>query len=215
MLPIPYALDALNFLVRRRPQPVRAVRQRVPGHKPALEPDRCRTGDDGKRAPRHSASDPDRRRDRYHARQARRHRPDDGGDDAVAAVIIFAAPTFWPMAIALSILAVAGDAFVPAVSALTLGLVTKDKLARRLGRNSASTTAATSPSRCSPARSATPSPSAPSFSWFPSSRLLTSAAVLAIPADAINHDRARDLPPTAKRKGRRPDIACCLQLVRS
>ena len=41
------------------------------------------------------------------------------------------------MAIALSILAVAGDAFVPAVSALTLGLVSKDKLARRLGRNSA------------------------------------------------------------------------------
>jgi hypothetical protein len=55
----------------------------------------------------------------------------------VAGVIIFAAPTFWPMAIALSILAVAGDAFAPAVSALTLGLVTKDKLARRLGRNSA------------------------------------------------------------------------------
>jgi MFS family permease len=51
-----------------------------------------------------------------------------------AGVIIFAAPTFWPMAIALSILAVAGDAFAPAVSALTLGLVTEDMLARRLGR---------------------------------------------------------------------------------
>ena len=33
-----------------------------------------------------------------------------------AGVIIFAAPTFWPIAIALSILAVAGDAFAPAVS---------------------------------------------------------------------------------------------------
>src|SRR5580658_2422513 len=55
----------------------------------------------------------------------------------MAAVIIFVAPTFWPMAIALSVLAVAGDVFAPAVSALTLGLVTRDKLARRLGRNSA------------------------------------------------------------------------------
>ena len=55
----------------------------------------------------------------------------------VAAAIIFVAPTFWPMAIALSVLAVAGDVFAPAVSALTLGLVTRDKLARRLGRNSA------------------------------------------------------------------------------
>src|SRR6202453_3975090 len=35
-----------------------------------------------------------------------------------ADVIIFAAPTLWPMAIALTILAVAGDAFAPAVSAL-------------------------------------------------------------------------------------------------
>ena len=55
----------------------------------------------------------------------------------VAAAIIFVAPTFWPMAIALAVLAVAGDVFAPAVSALTLGLVTRDKLARRLGRNSA------------------------------------------------------------------------------
>jgi MFS family permease len=55
----------------------------------------------------------------------------------VAAAIIFVAPSFWPMAIALSVLAVAGDVFAPAVSALTLGLVTRDTLARRLGRNSA------------------------------------------------------------------------------
>ena len=34
----------------------------------------------------------------------------------VAAAIIFVAPTFWPMAIALSVLAVAGDVFAPAVS---------------------------------------------------------------------------------------------------
>ena len=55
----------------------------------------------------------------------------------VAAVIIYAMPTFWWMAVATGILSLAGDAFVPAVAALTLGLVTKDALARRLGRNSA------------------------------------------------------------------------------
>ncbi len=56
---------------------------------------------------------------------------------AVASVIIFGFPTFWPMALAFGILAVAGDAFVPAVAALTLGVTPKEGLAWRLGRNSA------------------------------------------------------------------------------
>ena len=43
---------------------------------------------------------------------------------------------------------------------------------------------------------------------------LTSAAVLAIPADAINHDRARDLSSDGERKERRPDIAYCSRPVR-
>jgi predicted MFS family arabinose efflux permease len=54
---------------------------------------------------------------------------------ALSGAIIFAAPTFWPIAVALSVLAVAGDAFAPAVSALTLGVVTRERLARRLARN--------------------------------------------------------------------------------
>ena len=55
----------------------------------------------------------------------------------LCAIVIYAVPTFWPMALATSVLALAGDAFVPAVAALTLGLVTRAALARRLGRNSA------------------------------------------------------------------------------
>src|SRR6201999_4183529 len=55
----------------------------------------------------------------------------------VSALIVFAFPTFWPLGLASGILALAADAFAPAVSALTLGLVSKDRLARRLGRNSA------------------------------------------------------------------------------
>ncbi len=70
-----------QFPVRRRPKPVRAVHQRLPGHEPPLEPDRCRARFDGSWVARHRASDSDRRRDRRDARQARRHRSGDGGDD--------------------------------------------------------------------------------------------------------------------------------------
>jgi MFS family permease len=108
----------------------------------------------------------------------------------VAAAIIFVAPTFWPMALALSVLAVAGDVFAPAVSALTLGLVTRDKLARRLGRNSAFDHGGNI------AIALLAGEVGYAFSQravVPVFAVLASAAVLAIPGDAINHDRARDL----------------------
>jgi len=56
---------------------------------------------------------------------------------AVTAAVIFAWPTFWPVAISNSLMAVAGDVFGPAVAALTLGLYARNQLARRMGRNSA------------------------------------------------------------------------------
>ena len=68
--------------LRRRPKPVRAVHQRVPDHGAPLEPDRFRACFDWRRLARHPASDPDRRRNRCDARQARRHRLDHGGDDS-------------------------------------------------------------------------------------------------------------------------------------
>ena len=109
-----------------------------------------------------------------------------------AAVIIFLAPTFWSMALANSVLALAGDAFVPAVSALTLGLVAREALARRLGRNSAFdhggnifvAIAAGAVGYAFSQRAV--------FLMVPVFAALTCAAVLAIPAEAINHDRARD-----------------------
>jgi MFS family permease len=111
----------------------------------------------------------------------------------VAAAIIFAAPTFWPMAVALSILAVSGDAFAPAVSALTLGLVTRDKLARRLGRNSAFDHGGNIAIALLAGAVGYAFSQRAVFLMVPAFAALTSAAVLAIPADAINHDRARDL----------------------
>jgi MFS family permease len=56
---------------------------------------------------------------------------------AVGAVVIFAMPTFWPVAIANSLMAIVGGVFGPAVAALTLGLYVRTQLARRMGRNSA------------------------------------------------------------------------------
>src|SRR5579863_4752892 len=120
---------------------------------------------------------------------------------SAAGVIIFAAPTFWPLAIALSVLAVAGDAFAPAVSALTLGLVAKDKLARRLGRNSAFDHGGNIAIALLAGAVGYALSQRAVFLMVPVFAALTSAAVLAIPADAINQDRARDLASNGDKQG--------------
>ena len=118
-----------------------------------------------------------------------------------AAVIIFAAPTFWPMALANSILALAGDAFVPAASALTLGLVAKDALARRLGRNSAFDHAGNTFIAIVAGALGYAFSQRAVFFMVPVFAALTSAAVLAIPADVINYNRARDLASDGEAQG--------------
>ena len=110
----------------------------------------------------------------------------------VAAVVIYAAPTFWPMGMALAILAVAGDAFAPAVSALTLGLVPHAKLARRLGRNSAFDHGGNIAIALLAGAVGYAFSQRAVFLMVPVFAVLTSAAVLAIPSGAIDHERARD-----------------------
>jgi len=110
-----------------------------------------------------------------------------------SALVIFGFPTFWPLALATGILALAGDAFAPAVSALTLGLVSKDQLARRLGRNSAYDHGGNIAIALAAAGVGYLFSQRVVFLMVPLFAALTSAAVLMIPADAINHDRARDL----------------------
>jgi MFS family permease len=110
----------------------------------------------------------------------------------VGAIIIFVSPSFWPMALALSVLAVAADAFAPAVSALTLGLVTRDQLARRLGRNSAYDHGGNIAIALLAGAVGYAFSQRAVFLMVPVFAALTCAAVLAIPARAINHDRARD-----------------------
>ena len=118
-----------------------------------------------------------------------------------AAAIIFVAPTFWPMALALSVLAVAGDVFAPAVSALTLGLVTRDMLARRLGRNSAFDHGGNIAIALLAGAVGYAFSQRAVFLMVPVFAVLACAAVLAIPANAINHDRARDLATDGEAHG--------------
>jgi predicted MFS family arabinose efflux permease len=96
------------------------------------------------------------------------------------------------MALANNILALAGDAFVPAVSALTLGLVTREALARRLGRNSAFDHAGNIFIAIVAGAVGYAFSQRAVFLMVPVFAALTSAAALAIPPEAINHDRARD-----------------------
>lgn len=111
---------------------------------------------------------------------------------AFASLIIFGLPTFWPMAVAFAILAIAGDAFPPAVAALTLGVTPKSDLARRLGRNSAFDHGGNIAIAVVAGAVGYAFSQRTVFMMVPVFAVLTTAAVLSIPTSAINQERARD-----------------------
>jgi MFS family permease len=111
---------------------------------------------------------------------------------AFASLIIFGLPTFWPMAVAFAVLAIAGDAFAPAVAALTLGVTPKSGLARRLGRNSAFDHAGNIAIAIVAGAIGYVLSQRAVFLMVPVFAILTTVAVLSIPAAAINQQRARD-----------------------
>ncbi len=170
MLSIATALDALNFLAADVRNLFGPSHQRLSRHRTALDPDRRRSDRDGQRSSRHRAADPDRRRHRRHPRQTRRHCRDHGGDvgrrDHHRRLAHVLADGRW----ATGVLAVPGDAFVPAV-------FRADPRPRSAGSNCRggsaatplSTTAATSPSPSLREASAISSPSARSSCWCRSS----------------------------------------------
>ncbi len=112
---------------------------------------------------------------------------------ALGAVVIFAMPTFWPVAIANSLMAVVGDVFGPAVAALTLGLYARRQLARRLGRNSAFDHAGNVAIAVVAGAVGYVFSQRAVFLLVPAFGVLAGLAVLSIPAASIDHDRARDL----------------------
>jgi MFS family permease len=112
---------------------------------------------------------------------------------AVTSVVIFAFPTFWPVAIANSLMAVAGDVFGPVVASLTLGLFARKLLARRMGRNSAFDHAGNVTIALIAGAVGYEFSQRAVFLLVPVFALLTAIAVLSIPAKAIDYNRARDL----------------------
>ena len=112
---------------------------------------------------------------------------------ALGAVGIFAMPVFRPVAIANSLMAIAGDIFGPAVAALTLGLYARQQLARRMGRNSAFDHAGNVAIAVVAGAVGYAFSQRAVFLLVPVFAVLAAGAVLSIPARAIDHDRARGL----------------------
>jgi MFS family permease len=111
----------------------------------------------------------------------------------VAGMAIYAVPGFWPVMIANAAIAVVGDVFVPAVAAVTLGLYAHRFLARRLGRNAAYEHAGNTTAALLAAAAGYFFSQRAVFLLAPGFAVLAVLAVLAIPHDAIDLDRARGL----------------------
>jgi MFS family permease len=112
---------------------------------------------------------------------------------AIGAVVIFVAPTFWPVLVANTGMAVVGDVFGPAVSAVTLGLYARKQLARRMGRNSAFDHAGNVAIAAAAGGVGYLVSQRAVFLMVPVFAVLASIAMLSIPRRAIDQDSARGL----------------------
>ncbi len=126
---------------------------------------------------------------------------------AAGALVIFAVPTFWPVMLANTAIAVVGDVFGPAVAAVTLGLYARTHLARRMGRNSAFDHAGNVAIAAAAGGIGYLMTQRAVFLLVPVFALAAAAAMLSIPQAAINDDRARGLADGAGQNdqdGQRP-----------
>jgi MFS family permease len=126
---------------------------------------------------------------------------------ATGAVIIFASPSFWPVSIANSMMAIVGDVFGPAVATLTLGLYARKHLARRLGRNSAFDHAGNVAIAVVAGAVGYFFSQRAVFLLVPVFAVFAGIAVLSIPSEAIDLDRARDLDGSPDASGNHADPA--------
>jgi MFS family permease len=112
---------------------------------------------------------------------------------AIGALVIFAVPTFWPVMVANTAIAVVGDVFGPAVAAVTLGLYARQHLARRMGRNSAFDHAGNVAIAAAAGGVGYLFSQRAVFLLVPVFVLLAAVAMLSIPRSAIDQNRARGL----------------------
>ncbi|WP_454017624.1 MFS transporter [Azospirillum sp. Marseille-Q6669] len=113
------------------------------------------------------------------------------------ALCIYLFPNFWPVLIANTLIAVVGDVFGPAVAALTLGLVPQRMLARRMGRNAAFDHAGNVGVAALAGLVGWLFSQQAVFLLVPVFAVLSSIAVLSIPASAIDQRRARGVEAPA------------------
>jgi MFS family permease len=114
---------------------------------------------------------------------------------ALCGTAIALSPTFWPLLLASTAMAVVGDLFAPAVAALTLGLFSRRLRARRMGRNAAFDHAGNIAVALVAAAVGWAFSQRAVFLLTPLFAALAAAAVLTIPPTAIDHDRAREREP--------------------
>ena len=112
---------------------------------------------------------------------------------AIGAIVIFAIPTFWPVMVANTAIAVVGDVFGPAVAAVTLGLFARQHLARRMGRNSAFDHAGNVAIAAAAGGIGYLFSQRAVFLLVPVFAILAAVAMLSIPSRAIDQNRARGL----------------------
>jgi MFS family permease len=106
---------------------------------------------------------------------------------------IFIWPEFWPVLFSNTLIAVVGDVFGPAIAALTLGLVARQALARRLGRNSAFDHAGNVAIAIAAGVIGHVISQRAVFLLVPLCAVFAALAVLSIPKDAIDEKRARGM----------------------
>jgi MFS family permease len=111
---------------------------------------------------------------------------------ATGAVTIYAAPVFWPVMVANTLMAIVGGVFGPAVAALTLGLFCRAALARRMGRNSAFDHAGNVAIAAVAGAVGWAFSQRAVFLLVPVFAVVAATAVMTIPATAIDHQRARE-----------------------
>ena len=134
---------------------------------------------------------------------------------AITAAAIFIWPTFWPVAVSNSLMAIVGDVFGPAVAALTLGLYARKQLAGRMGRNSAFDHAGNVAIALLAGAVGYAFSQRAVFLLVPVFAALSALAVLSIPAKAIDYDRARDLGPEQEGAAAPPAAASYRVLLKS
>jgi MFS family permease len=119
----------------------------------------------------------------------------------IGAAVIFAWPHFWPVLMANTGIAVVGDVFGPAVAAVTLGLYTRARLARQMGRNAAFDHAGNVAIAAVAGAVGYVVSQRAVFLMVPVFAALAAIAMLSIPARAIDEDRARGLDDGEKTQG--------------